>query len=219
MAWSHSSLKAFETCARQYHEVRILKKWPRETTPEQLYGTELHKHAEDFVHAKKPVPESFAFLQPMLDTLLAMPGRKLCEVELAVDVHLQPCGFRDSEAWARGIADLLIVDDDNLTARVFDYKTGGNRYPDTDQLDLMALLTFATYPHVRAVTGGLLFVLKGTVTKHRVERSQVPALWARYRERVAKEAAARANGVWNPRQSGLCRKHCPVLTCPHNGRN
>ena len=25
--------------------------------------------------------------------------------------------------------------------------------------------------------------------------------------------------VWNPRPSGLCKKHCVVLECPHNGRS
>jgi hypothetical protein len=27
------------------------------------------------------------------------------------------------------------------------------------------------------------------------------------------------NDVWNPKPSGLCRKHCSVLSCSHNGRS
>jgi ATP-dependent protease HslVU (ClpYQ) ATPase subunit len=35
--------------------------------------------------------------------------------------------------------------------------------------------------------------------------------------RLAKLAGAFEANVWNPKQSGLCRKHCPVKECEHNG--
>lgn len=151
---SYSGIKAFETCARQYYETKVLKLYPREDTEQTLYGTKLHEQAELFVRDGRPLDESFAFLRPILEPLLAMPGRKLPEYKMALTQALQPCGFNDAQYWVRGIADLIIVNDDNLTARVFDYKSGSDKYPDTDQLMLMSLMIFKHFPHVRSVMAG-----------------------------------------------------------------
>jgi len=217
--WSHSGLKNFETCARQFHEVKILKNYPRQETEATLYGTTLHEQAELYIRDGRALDVSFKFMQPTLDALLAMPGRKLTEYEMALDKDLRACNFKAPHYWVRGIADLIIVDDDNLSARCFDYKSGGNKYPDTDQLTLMSLMIFKHFPHVRQVSSGLLFVLKDTVTKHRVNRDQEDKLWWRYRERVGSIGVAHATGVWNPKQSGLCARYCPVVSCEFNGRH
>lgn len=217
--WSYSGLKQFSTCARQYYEVKVLRKYPREETEQTRYGTQLHEQAELFIRDGRPLDDAFKFLQPVVDKLAAMPGRKFPEYEMALRHDLTVCDFKAPDYWVRGIADLVIVDDENLTARCFDYKSGSDKYPDTDQLTLMSLMIFKYFPHIREVTSGLLFVLKGTVVKHRVERSQEDALWFRYRERIIRIAMAHATGVWNPTASGLCRKWCPVLSCELNGRN
>jgi RecB family exonuclease len=215
---SYSGIKAYETCARKYYETKVLKLYPRVDTEATLYGTLVHEAAELYVKEGKPLEESFAFMEPLMKELVKMPGRHMAELEMAVTDTLEPCGFHDPNYWCRGIADLVIVDDDNLTARVFDFKTGSNKYPDTDQLMLMAMLIFKHFPHVRSVTGGLLFVLKNTVQKYKVSREQEEELWWRWRERVAKIDAAHTNGVWNPKQSGLCRQYCECITCEFNGR-
>ncbi len=219
ITWSHSGLKDFETCARKYHEVKVLGKYPREETEQTRYGTQLHEQAELFIKNGRPLDAAFKFLQPVVDKLAAMPGRKFPELEMALRHDLTACDFKEDDYWVRGIADLVIVDDENLTARVFDYKSGSDKYPDTDQLTLMSLMIFKHFPHIREVTSGLLFVLKNTVVKHRVSREQEDALWFRYRERIIRIAMAHATGVWNPTQSGLCRKYCVVTSCPFNGRN
>jgi hypothetical protein len=60
---------------------------------------------------------------------------------------------------------LLIVDDENLTAWVADWKTGNNKYPDRDQLVLMSLMVFAHFPHIRKVNSALLFIVKNDMVK------------------------------------------------------
>lgn len=215
--WSHSGLKDFETCARKYHEVKVLKKYPRQETEQTLYGTQLHEQAELHIKDKRPLDTNFTFLQPVLDALGRIPGRKFPEYEMALTHDMRVCNFHSKDYWVRGIADLIIVDDDDLTAHCFDYKSGNNKYPDTDQLDLMSLMIFKHFPHVRRVKSGLLFVLKDTVTKHNVVRDQEDKLWWRYRERVGRLEQSYATGVWNPTRSGLCRKWCPVTTCEFNG--
>lgn len=216
--WSHSSLKDFETCARKYHETRVLKKWPREEGEAAMYGTALHAACEHYVKDGKALDEGFKFMQPALDSLKGREGDKYCEHEMALTWDLQPCAMDAPDVWVRGIADLLVVDEPNYTAWVLDYKTGNDRYADTGQLQLMALLTFAHFPKIKRVNGALLFVLKERIVKARYKVSERHSAWWDYRVRVAAITEALDNGVWNPKPSGLCRKYCEVLTCEHNGR-
>lgn len=219
VTFSHSSLKDFQNCPRKYYEVKVLEKYPREETEATAYGTQLHEQCELYIRDGRPLDQNFRFLQPVLDRLNAMPGRKYPEYEMALTKDLRVCNFHAPDRWVRGIADLIIVDDDNLTARVFDYKSGSDKYPDTSQLELMALMIFKHFPHIRSVSGGLLFVLKNSVRKCKVELDMQDKMWWKYREEVARIEQAHATGVWNPKQSGLCRKWCPVLDCSFNGRN
>ena len=131
---------------------------------------------------------------------------------------LLPCSFHDKNRWVRGIADLLIIDDDNLTARVVDYKTGNNKYPDTDQLKLMSLMVFKHFPHIRKVSSALLFVVKNDMVKSSMAVDEADAAWWEYRERVARLEQCFASGVWNPKSSGLC-PWCPVKTCEFNPKH
>lgn len=212
VTWSHSSLKDYEGCARRYHEVKILKKYPFQETEATRYGTQLHLAAEEHIRDDKPLPPQFAFIQPTLDALKKKPGRKLAEQKMALDEELCPVGWFDKKVWVRGIADLLILDDENLTAWVVDYKTGNNKYPDREQLVLMSLMVFRHYPHIREVKSALLFVVKEDMVKHSMSVDEAEAEWWRYRERVGRIAASMEADVWNPTRTPLCG-WCPVKSC------
>jgi hypothetical protein len=215
VTWSHSSLKDYEGCPRRYHEVKVLKNYPFKDTDATIYGKELHTAAELYIKEGTPLPPQFAFLQGTLDALMAKPGRKLCEHQMGVTKDLKPCGFMDKEVWVRGIADLLIIDDENLTAKVVDYKSGNNKYPDREQLKLMALMVFAHFPHIRRVSGALLFVVKEDIAKASFMVGEAEEHWWDYRERVARIEQAHETGVWNPKPTPLCG-WCPVSSCEHN---
>ncbi|MCH9838203.1 PD-(D/E)XK nuclease family protein, partial [bacterium] len=137
---------------------------------------------------------------------------------MAVTVDLKPCDWFDKSTWARGIADLLIIDDENMTAWVADWKTGNNKYPDRDQLRLMSLLVFAHHPHIRKVNSALIFVVKDDMVKAKMEVEEFTPGWQQYRERVAKIEASLANGVWHPKQTPLCG-WCPCTGCEHNPKH
>lgn len=218
VTWSHSGLKDFEGCARRFHEVKVAKRYPSKDTIHTIYGKEVHKAIELYGRDGKPLDERFAQFQPTVDAILAKPGRKLFEHEMGITRDLRPCPFEDDNRWVRGIADLLIINDDNLTARVVDWKTGNDRYPDRDQLVLMSLMIFTHFPHIRSVSSALVFLVKGSLFKHRMEREEAEAAWWRYKERVAKLEACHANGVWNPTQSPLCG-WCPVASCTFNPKH
>ena len=212
VTWSHSSLKDYEGCARRYHAVKILKLYPFQETEATRYGTQLHLAAEEYVRDGKPLPPQFEFIKGTLDALLAKPGRKLAEQKMALDEKLNPVGWFDKTVWVRGIADLLILDDDNLTAWVVDYKTGNNKYPDRDQLKLMSLMVFRHYPHIREVKSALLFVVKEDMVKHNMSIEEADAEWWKYRERVGRIGACMEADVWNPNRTPLCG-WCPVKSC------
>jgi hypothetical protein len=110
------------------------------------------------------------------------------------------------------VADLLILDDENMTAWVVDYKTGNNKYPDREQLKLMSLMVFANFPHIREIKSALLFVVKNDMVKHTMQVDQADAEWWRYRERVGRIAASMDADVWNPTRTPLCG-WCPVKSC------
>jgi hypothetical protein len=216
--WSHSSLKDYEGCARRYQQVKVLQKYPFQETEATRYGTQVHEAIELYIRDGKPIPAIYAQFQPVVDALLTKPGRKFAEYEMALDKDLNICKWNAANAWVRGIADILIVDDDNLTAWVGDWKTGNNRYPDRDQLVLMSLMVFQHLPHIRKVNSALLFIVKEDMVKLQMLREQADAAWAKYRERTARLEASFENDVWNPTASALCR-WCPVKSCELHPEN
>jgi hypothetical protein len=218
VTWSHSALKDFEGCPRRYHEVKVLNNFPFQETEATYYGKEFHTAAEVYIRDNTPLPPQFGYAKDVLDALIAKPGRKLCEYEMGILPNLEPCDFHNKGRWARGIADLLIIDDENLTAWVVDYKTGNNKYPDRDQLKLMSLMVFKHFPHIRKINSALLFVVKNDMVKYSMTVDEAEAEWWNYRERVAKLEACVASGVWNPKSSALC-PWCPVKTCEFNPKH
>jgi hypothetical protein len=218
--WSYSGIKLFEQCPKKYYHLRVAKDFKEPTSEAMLYGTRFHEAAEFYIKEDRPLPEAFKFVKGALDSLKKIPGDKYCEYEMGLTENLEPCGFRDPNVWFRGIADLLIIDTDKKEARVLDYKTGKSaKYADTGQLELMALAVFKHFPDVQRVKAGLLFVIANAFPKANYTLEQAPVLWQKWLRNHDRLKAAYASGTWNPRPSGLCRKHCVVLTCPHNGRN
>ena len=218
IAWSHSALKDYEGCPKRYQEIKVLKNYPFTETEATRYGNEVHKALEFYIRDNTPVPEAYAQFVPVVDELLKKPGRKLAEQQMALTKELKPCDWRAKNVWVRGIADMIIIDDDNLTAKVVDWKTGNNKYPDRDQLVLMSLMVFAHFPHIRKVDSALLFVVKNDMVRMTMHSDDAPKAWARYRERVARLEAAHEYNVWNPNQTPLCG-WCPVKSCAFNSKH
>lgn len=218
--WSFSKAKAFETCPKQFYHEKILKEYPVEETEAMRYGTEFHKACENYIGEDKPLPKKFDFIKDTLDALNKKRGVKLCEKKLGLTADLEPCDFFSKRVWFRGIADLLIVDTLAETAWVIDYKTGRSaQYADKGQLELMAMSVFKHYPDIKKVRAGLLFVVANKLVKHQYEIDSEPLLWEKWLGIYGKMEKAFKADVWNPRPSGLCKRHCPVVECPHNGKN
>jgi hypothetical protein len=221
--WSFSSWSAYQTCPRQYYELRIAKSIVEPPSKQIIWGNEVHKALENLVKVNKPVPDSMKHMVPIVDRVLAAPGENHAEMELACTSDLKPTGFWESNAWVRGKGDLVKIN--GTKAAAFDYKTG-KRKPNSLQLDLMAILVFAKVPQVKSLSTCFLWFQepsRPTIAAYR--RDDVPKLLDQFTQGVADMEWSMKENVWPAKPSGLCRPNprtgfpgCPVVSCPHNGR-
>lgn len=217
VVWSYSSLSLFQQCPRKYYHLRVLKDHKEPESQQMRYGLDLHKAAEDYIKSDTPLPEGFAFMQPVLEKLKELPGEKLCEHKLGLTRDLEPCGFFDKKVWWRGIADLLVIDGN--TARVLDYKTGKDKYADLKQLEILTLALFKHFPEVTTVKAGLLFVVHNNFVKESYTRDKEMTMWAKWLPETKRLEAAFENAVWNAKPNFTCKAWCVITKCPHNGKN
>lgn len=218
--WSFSRIKAFEQCPKQFYHEKVLKQYPFIQTEAMIYGNQFHKACEDYIGKGEPIPERFMYIKDALDRLNQRKGVKICEQRLGVTANLEPCSFGARNVWFRGIVDLAILDEDSGIGWIIDYKTGKSaKYADKGQLELMALAIFAHYPKITSIRAGLLFVVANKLVKETYEVADRANLWEKWASNYATMEKAFEADVWNPRPSGLCKRHCPVTECAHNGSN
>lgn len=216
VVWSFSSLKTFQQCPKKYYHTKVAKDVKEPDTQATLYGKSAHTVAEEFIRDKTPVPPKFDYMQPVLDQLNNIPGEKHCEVQLGMTKDLESCAFNAKNVWWRGIADLVIINEDKQLAHSVDYKTSKSaRYADVKQLDLVAAGLFAKYPTINRVKSALIFVVSKEFVKAEHHREMVPKYMEKPAQDVARIEAALQNGVWNPVQGPLCR-FCAVRQCEYN---
>jgi|TARA_Y100000310_G_scaffold100686_1_gene98527 hypothetical protein len=220
LPWSYTKIHNFEQCPKQFYHLDVVKDYEKEFSDTSIqYGNEFHKAAEAYVSIGKALPVKFQYAKNMIDALKEKRGDILCEYKMGLTRNLAACDFFDKVVWWRGVIDLLIVNEDAKYAYVVDYKTGSNKYADLDQLALMALGTFAHFPFVEEVRAGLLFVRAKDFIRQTYTKPEQSDMWDGWMRRMLRLKKACDTDVWNPNSSGLCKAHCPVTECPHNGRN
>ena len=211
--WSFSSLKEYINCPKKYQEVRILKNYSFVDTPQTIYGKEVHEALELYVRDNKPLAKNYLRFKKMVDTLVAIPGEKYPEYKMALTKKMEQCDFDDENRWVRGIADLIIVDKDK--AFIIDYKTGSNKYPDTKQLKLMALMAFVCFPKVNKIKAGLLFCMKNSFVQQSYTRDNIYKAWKSFEQPLDRLTMSYKKDEWIPNPTPLCG-WCPVETCEHH---
>jgi hypothetical protein len=218
-AWSYSSIKTFDQCPKKYHHLRILKDFKDEDSTATIYGKELHKAAEDYIKDGTPIPPRFSFVADVLGALQKIEGEKHCEIKMGVakrNGKFVSCDFFAKDVWWRGIADLLIINEEKRTAYLVDYKTSKNaKYADTKQLDLMAGAVFTHYPKIVEIKSALLFVVSNEMVKKKHEYIMQSSYMNCMEPELNRLEAAIKTNVWNPNSGPLC-KFCPVTSCAHN---
>lgn len=216
-AWSYSKVNSFKQCPKKYYHLYVKKDVKDTGSAATAYGSKVHSAAEKYIRDGKPLDKEYRFIKGTLDALNKIEGEKHCEIRLGVAKNgdeFLPSKFFSSDVWYRGIADLLILNDDK--AYLVDYKTSKtSNYADTKQLDLLAGAVFVNYPEVKKIKSALSFVVCNEfITKeHTVDmyKSYISV----FDDALERIEVATEKGVWNAVDGPLCR-FCPVTSCEHN---
>jgi len=216
--WSYSSISTFQQCPRKYYRLRVVKDIKEPEAEHLLYGTAVHKAAEEYVRDGTPIPEKYGFIKPQIDALMQIEGSKHCEIKMGLTKELDACDFFDPKVWWRGVADLLIINGED--AFLIDYKTGKSaQYADTKQLELLSLAVFRHFPKVKRIKAGLLFVVSKEFVQSEYALEGQRDSWLNWFGEINHLESCYENDTWNPKPNFTCRKFCPVKDCEHNGAN
>jgi hypothetical protein len=216
-AWSFSALDSWEQCARKHYETRLAKNWPDPPSESANWGKIVHKAFEDRIEHKTPLPDALqlAYAEPIIQRLEQVPGTMRAEYKLAINDKFQPTEFFAKDAWCRAVGDVIIQN--GPTAFAADWKTGKFKDGD-DQLKLQSAVMFCHYPHLQKIGINYFWLKDKKVTAREYTRDQVPVMWRDFLPRAKRMEQQIADKRFDPKPSGLCKKHCPVLSCEHNGR-
>lgn len=213
--WSHSALDQFKNCPRAYHAHRVEKSIPYVEGPEAAYGNIVHKHFEDRLRHGVVLPPDLQSHELYLARLEALPGVGEAEQEIALNRRGQPCGYWDADVWYRGKVDYTKVHLD--MGRVYDWKTG-KPHQKLLQLYEYALWMLLKHPAMTKVYCEFYWTkAPSTPTGVTVMRSQIPEIWNMLLPDLKQMVEAYRTDIWQPRPSGLCKRHCAVSDCEFNG--
>ena len=216
-AWSYSSIKTFEQCPKKYYHLKILKDVKDSGNTATIYGQEVHKAAEYYVKDGTLIPEKFAYIRPVVESIANKKGTKYTELKMGVsktEEGYAPCKFLAKDVWWRGIADVVIIDGN--TAYSIDYKTSKNaKYADTKQLDLIAGALFTWFPHLDTIKSALIFLVSNDLIKKDHYREHKDKYLSTFDSSLERLDTAEQTAVWNAVTGPLCR-FCPVVSCEHN---
>ena len=114
-----------------------------------------------------------------------------------------------------GEADVLIVNPP--VALAIDYKTG-KVLEDSQQLALMAACVFAHYPAVQAIRTEFWWLKEDATSRDDFRRSDMPEMWRGIWPRIVALKQAHDTMTFPPKSGGLCKRYCPVVSCPYHGK-
>lgn len=216
-SWSYSKLKNFEACPKKMYEVDILKNHaePEDPNGPLAWGNRVHKALADALTGKTPLPEEMAQYAEWVDRVKRGTGQLFVEQKYAITRQFQKTAYFADDVWYRGIGDVVRVDR-NL-ALILDWKTG-KILEDSVQLMLMAQCLFSHYPELKYVRSEFVWLKEGCTTPELFTRQEVADQWVGLLDRVNGMEEAHKALNYPPKPSGLCKRYCPVVSCPFHGK-
>ncbi|MFZ1754114.1 MAG: PD-(D/E)XK nuclease family protein [Caldilineaceae bacterium] len=224
IALSYSRLSTFEQCERKFSYLYVDKTVKDKDNEFTLYGTRVHEALENYGKAKADgtavardvLSDNRQFDEvrkhlPMVDAMLAKPGDKYFEHQMALREDRTPCDWFAPDIWLRGIADVLIVNGD--TAFVVDWKTGKVKDNPT-QLKLFACMVMEHFPAVQRVKTAFVWLGHNEVTSQTFGREHLQDMWNTLLPRMDAVQQAVTLGFFKSKPTGLCN-WCPAKdVCP-----
>tara|TARA_X000001036_G_scaffold439888_1_gene492898 strand:+ start:3046 stop:3795 length:750 start_codon:yes stop_codon:yes gene_type:complete len=175
-AWSYSTLKKYEDCPYSVYIAKV-KKIVGESGPAAQRGTEIHQQAEDYVNGTLgKMPDTLHKFKDEFETLrrLYTEAKVELEGEWGFSLDWESVGWMQPNTWARIKLDAL-VNEDETSARVIDYKTGkkfGNEIAHGQQALLYAIATFMRYAHLEYIQTEMWYLDKQETTIKGYTRDQ-----------------------------------------------
>jgi hypothetical protein len=228
-SWSYSKKKNRDTCPKRHYEVDIAKNFTDDT--EQLrWGNEVHKAlAAAVLNAKgipsagtgrdrivaAPLPATMKPYQCWIDVIAESLGEISIERKYAITRQFAKTDWFADDVWYRGIADLLEIKGDVATA--LDWKTGRAQH-DSVQLMLMATCIFIHHPEVNTVKTRFIWLKDTSSTPEVFCRATIMKHWTGLLPQINQMEQDAKAMHYPPKPGYLCRRHCPVTSCPHHGK-
>lgn len=216
-AWSYTKLKNFETCPKRYYNVDVAKTFKEDEDNEHLkYGNFVHTALADRInHEHKPLPKTIAKFEKWAEKVLGgNHDTILVEQQLAIREDLKPTTWFGSDAWYRGVAD--VIKKAGKVALVVDWKTG-KILEDGIQLALMAQCVFSHHPEIEQIRTEFVWLKDDATTRADFTRADMAEVWAGLLPRVTLLKNATEALEFPPKPNGLCKRYCVVKSCPHHG--
>lgn len=218
MPLSFSRLSTFEQCPAQFDYLYVSKRVQGTSNEASEYGDRVHKVLEakgrgtlDTGTLSLEGQQTLDRWGSVVDKIMARPGEKMFEHQMAVNRQLQPVDWFAKDVWIRSIADVLVVDGD--TAYCLDYKTGKVKDNPT-QLQLFAAMVMWHFPQVNTVKTSFIWLKFDQVTNAKYERRFLGALWSALEPRFDKVQEIIDLGVFKTKPSPLCPWCAAKDLCP-----
>lgn len=213
-AWSFSALDSFETCPKRFWHVNVAKDIKEGENEAMRFGSYAHKQFEYRLGKGTPLPIDLQHHEKLLARLVAAKGTHYTEQQLALNRDFEPTGWFDSDAWVRAITDYTIID--GTLGATFDWKFGKQK-DGFDQINLVTAILFQYFPEVQCIQGAYYWAKDKAIRRDELTRLRVPEIWNSFLPRVDVMEQAYITTDYEPKPSGLCKRHCPVKKCAHNG--
>lgn len=212
---SYSSLKAFQTCAKQFYHLKVARDVePFPAGKAALDGTKYHTALELCIQQQstKPAPVHLKRYARLL----------LDEYEQKHHYTLYPeYKIRRDDPSFVGIIDLIAISPCGTKAEIIDHKFGKNKTDET-QILTQCWLAHKEFPDIKHFFAGYYWHIDRQIEVH---SWSVEDVYATIERQIKPEMAIVIKAVedrneqdFKPNPSGLCRAWCPVTTCVHNGQ-
>ena len=193
-AWSHSTLKTFESCAYRSYIAKV-KRIQEDFGPAAKRGSAIHKLAEDYVRGQLPeFPSDLKKFKSKYEELRKLFTATKVEVEgdWGFTIDWEPCAWMAPDVWARIKLDAIVHETDT-SALVIDYKTGkmfGNEISHSQQALTYAIGSFFRYPKLEHVQTELWYLDHGETTLQAYTRDQAMVFMPKLLERAIEMTTA-----------------------------
>jgi len=225
-SWSYSKLKNYEVCPRKHYEVDLAKTYveTQDDDPDSAlnYGNRVHAALAAALKGTAKLPIEFSHYQKWVDLVLSGPGELFVEQKYAINRNFEATKYFANDVWVRMIGDVVRIDKPFTDrhgkryrlALVLDWKTG-KILEDSVQLMLMAQALFSHFPDLTHVRSEFVWLKDECTTPELFTREEVASAWTGLLARVHSLENAHSTQNYPAKPGRLCKKYCPVASCPY----